>query len=123
MVVGPLVTKNFLDIGEREAPFGAKVGEVWLNDVNLGIAWCEPNRFDITDILKAGNNRLKIEVANTWSNRLSGDALTGEKYTKTNIRTTNIPGLNNVHVPWDSVPLIKSGLAGPVKLVFIKPLK
>lgn len=101
----------------------SKAGELWLNDVNLGIAWCEPYRFDVTDILKAGNNRLKIEVANTWSNRLSGDAVTGEKYTKTNIRTTNIPGLNNVHVSWDRVPLIKSGLTGPVKLVFIKPLK
>jgi hypothetical protein len=26
VVVGPLVTKNFLDIGEREGPFGARVG-------------------------------------------------------------------------------------------------
>lgn len=108
----------FIDLGTV-----SKVGEAWLNDVNLGIAWCEPNRFDVTDILKAGNNTLKIEVANTWSNRLTGDAVTGGKYTKTNITATNIKGLNNVQVPWAKVPLIKSGLIGPVKLVLLKPVR
>jgi hypothetical protein len=108
----------FIDLGTV-----SKVGEAWLNDVNLGIAWCEPNRFDVTDILKAGNNTLKIEVANTWSNRLTGDAVTVVKYTKTNITTPNIKGLNNVQVPWAKVPLIKSGLIGPVKLVLLKPVR
>jgi hypothetical protein len=108
----------FLDLGSI-----SKVGEVWLNNRNLGITWSEPYRMDVTDILQAGNNLLKIEVANTWSNRLTGDASGGENYTSTNINTTNIAGLNNIQVPWKSVPLLKSGLTGPVTLVSIKPVK
>lgn len=107
----------FLDLGTL-----SKVGEVWLNGVSMGISWCLPYRFDVTDFLKPGNNLLRIEVANTWSNRLTGDAIRGEKYTITNIRTTNIYGLNNIQVPWSEVPLIPSGLTGPVNLIFIKPL-
>ena len=50
-----------------------------------------------------------MEVANTWSNRLTGDAATGKKYTKTNIVKAN----KNL-TPWEKVPLKKSGLLGPV---------
>jgi hypothetical protein len=110
--------KVFLDLGAL-----SKVGEVWLNDQPLGITWCLPYRFEVTDILKPGDNNLRIEIANTWSNRLKGDAVRGENYTSTNIKTTNIAGLNNIQVPWSQVPLIESGLLGPVTLVSIKPVR
>ena len=107
----------FLDLGNL-----AKVGEVWLNGEYVGICWSKPFRFDVTDILKEGENKLTIEVANTWSNRMTGDAITGEKYTNSNITNTVIPveGIlpgDQSRVPWIDVPLIESGLLGPVQLI------
>lgn len=109
--------KLYLDLGNL-----SHIGEVWLNDRHLGITWTLPHRFDVTDILKPGDNTLVVEVANTWSNRITGDAVTGEKYTSTNITSTQINGLNKIQVPWKEVPLIRSGLFGPVKIITIKPL-
>lgn len=110
--------KVFLDLGDL-----SKIGEVWLNGVSLGIAWAKPYRFDLTDILKAGDNLLEIEVANVWSNRLTGDAQTeGKDYTSTNVKHTDINGLNKIDVPWVAVPLIQSGLFGPVNLITVSPV-
>lgn len=95
----------YLDLGDL-----SKIGKVWLNEKLLGVAWTPPYRFDITSFVRPGENELKIEVANTWSNRLVGDAITGEKYTRTNI-TTSVQG-----IPWSKTPLIVSGLLGPVTL-------
>jgi (4-O-methyl)-D-glucuronate---lignin esterase len=108
--------QTYLDLGEI-----SKVGEVWLNDTRLGITWTKPYRFNVTDILKQGENTLKVEIANTWSNRLKGDALTGQKYTNTNIKNTIVAGnsiksTDQTRVPWKDVPLIESGLLGPVTI-------
>ena len=109
--------KIYLDLGNL-----SKIGDVWLNDQHLGITWTKPFRFDVTRILKPGENTLVIEIANTWSNRLKGDAVTGEHYTSTNMKTTNVYGLNYEYVPWKDVPLIRSGLFGPVKLITLRPV-
>ncbi|GAA4469648.1 glycosyl hydrolase [Nibrella saemangeumensis] len=103
----------YLDLGDM-----AEVAEVWVNNKPMGITWAKPHRFDITDALIPGTNQLKVEVANTWSNRMTGDALTGEKFTNTNIVKAN----KNL-TPWGDVPLKKSGLLGPVTLWTVKPLK
>ena len=89
----------------------AEVAEVWLNDQRLGITWTKPHRFDITDVIRRGTNELKIEVANTWSNRLTGDAVTGSKFTETNIRKAN-----KYVTEWRDVPLKKSGVTGEVTI-------
>lgn len=99
----------YLDLGNL-----SEIADVWLNGKHLGITWAEPYRFDITDVVRKGDNQLKIEVSNTWSNRLTGDAITGEKFTN-----SNIP-IGYKGVPWKQVPLIESGLLGPVKVMVIK---
>ena len=104
----------WLDLGDL-----SNIGKVWLNEKLLGVTWTKPYRFDITDVMLPGDNTLIVEIANTWSNRLVGDAIRGEKFTSTNITTTNINGLNKIQVPWAEVPLLKSGLIGPVKVYFI----
>jgi hypothetical protein len=109
----------YLNLGEL-----SKVGEVWLNGQHVGITWSKPHKFDVTHILKSGKNHLVIEVANTWSNRLTGDANTGEHFTNTNIVNTVLPveGMlpgARTRVPWADVPLIESGLLGPVTLEFL----
>jgi len=103
----------FLDLGSL-----SKVGEVWLNGKSLGITWIKPYRFDITDIIKDGQNSLTVEVANVWSNRLTGDAITGEKFTSTNIKS-NLERSSS----WAKVPLIESGLLGPVTIQTMKLVK
>jgi hypothetical protein len=64
-------------------------------------------------------NKLVIEVANTWSNRLTGDAITGQSYTSTNIISTDVNNGYSIRSPWAEVPLIESGLFGPVTLTVI----
>ncbi|MGK7393860.1 MAG: glycosylhydrolase-like jelly roll fold domain-containing protein, partial [Candidatus Cyclobacteriaceae bacterium M3_2C_046] len=108
----------FLDLGDL-----SHVAEVWLNEEPLGIAWAKPYRFDITDVFKPGQNTLVVEVANTWSNRMVGDAITGQNFTSTNKTTTVVPGLNALWIPWKEVPLIRSGLFGPVEIITVEPIK
>jgi hypothetical protein len=99
----------FLDLGRVRF-----VADVYLNGTNLGILWNPPFRVDITREARPGKNRLVIEVANTWSNRLTGDANSpkDQRYCRTNI-TKSLTW----QVPWKDTPLLESGLLGPVRLV------
>ncbi|MEI6751758.1 MAG: glycosyl hydrolase [Paludibacter sp.] len=114
----------YLDLGEV-----SKIADVTLNGKPLGITWTKPFRYDITDVVKNGKNELKVEVANTWSNRIVGDALNGTKYTETNIAATVLPvksieiAEKRPEIPWKEVPLIESGLLGPVTVETIKLIK
>lgn len=115
--------KVYLNLGEI-----SKVGDVWLNGEHVGISWTEPHRFDITDIIRQGENSIVVEIANTWSNRLTGDALTGKNFTNTNIKATIIPAPtmetgDQTRYPWARVPLLKSGLLGPVTIETIDLVK
>ncbi|PTQ95728.1 glycosyl hydrolase family 2 [Mucilaginibacter yixingensis] len=49
------------------------LAEVYVNGVNCGVAWTYPYRVNITKALKAGKNDLKVEVTNTWANRVKAD--------------------------------------------------
>jgi len=92
------------------------LAEVYLNGRSLGIVWKPPFQVDITEAAKAGVNELVVEVANTWSNRLVGDARTeGRDFCRTNI----IRSLTWT-VPWKDTPLLESGLLGPVRLISVR---
>ncbi|MCK5102881.1 MAG: hypothetical protein KAR17_08700, partial [Cyclobacteriaceae bacterium] len=82
----------------------------------LGIQWIAPFKYDISEAVKVGENHLVIEVANVWSNRLSGDAKLPENQRHTNTNITKGPRAWTT--PWEDVPLIESGLMGPVKVQF-----
>jgi hypothetical protein len=99
----------FLDLGRLWA-----VGHVRVNGDSVGTVWKPPYRVDITVAAHAGMNRLEIEVANTWSNRLVGDTSLpeDERFCRTNITVSGTPGR-----PWKNVPLRECGLLGPVRLV------
>lgn len=102
----------FLDLGKI-----SEVGEVWMNEHPLGITWCAPHAFEVKELLQEGENTLTIEIANTWSNRIAGDARMGEKYTNTNIATA-YRGTS-----WEEAPLLESGLLGPVTLQFRQTIR
>ena len=96
------------------------IADVYLNGRHLGILWKEPYRVDITAAAKSGKNRLVVEVANTWSNRLVGDSNLPKdrRYTITNIQGPKTSGLQ-----WKDAPLIESGLLGPVRVLTAEIIK
>jgi hypothetical protein len=98
-----------LDLGKLWA-----VGRVRLNGQPLGILWTPPYHVDISDAAHLGQNKLEVEIANTWSNRLVGDTTLpdDQRFCRTNITVSGTPGR-----PWKDVPLRESGLLGPVRLI------
>jgi hypothetical protein len=50
-----------------------EMARVTLNGVELGIAWTAPWQVPVGGALKAKDNVLMVEVANSWENRLIGD--------------------------------------------------
>jgi hypothetical protein len=55
-----------LDLGRA-----ATVAEVHVNGKAAGVRFARPFRFDITDLVRAGDNRIRIKVANTLANHMS----------------------------------------------------
>jgi len=92
------------------------VAEVFVNGRSVGVVWKPPFRVDITDAVRPGTNTLVVKVANTWSNRLVGDAQTeGRDFCRTNIAKSL-----TWQTPWKDAPLLESGLLGPVTLVPVR---
>ncbi|HTV08084.1 MAG TPA: glycosyl hydrolase [Candidatus Aquilonibacter sp.] len=60
----------YLDLGKVR-----DIAEVQVNGTSAGIVWAPPYVVDLTRELKRGQNRLRIEVTNEWTNRIVGDRL------------------------------------------------
>lgn len=88
-----------------------EMARVKINGQDCGIIWAPPYQLDISDHLQAGENKLEIEVINTWNNRLVGDAKNPDQrqYTKTNIKSKFKDG-----------NLLESGLMGKAEVRFIE---
>jgi len=100
------------------------VAEVYLNGESAGIIWKPPYKLDVTHLIQAGENDLKIEVVNQWVNRLTGDMLSepGDRFCRTNqpYITRDDMGYDNWAEGGDETYRLQmSGLLGPVKLMFI----
>jgi len=96
-----------LDLGQLR-----NVADTTLNGKPLGIAWKPPYSYDVTGLVKAGKNELKIEIVNLWANRLVGDSkLPREK------RVTRITQKVPIAGPHES------GLLGPVQLRLLEVAK
>jgi len=98
-----------------------EVADVYINNKNAGILWCDPFRIEITKYIKPGQNKLVIEVANVWANRLCGDARLAPDKRVSNTNITRLP--NAWSYPMETIPnndydLRESGLMGPVKIHF-----
>jgi len=102
----------FLDLGGL-----SKIASVWVNSKPLGITWTPPFRYDITDVVVTGKNTVQIEVGNVWSNRLTGDAALNQSFTSTNLK---IARRGKPNLSWDQMPLVPSGLLGPVTILHFK---
>lgn len=45
-----------------------EIAELWINDRPAGVAICPPYRFNISKYLKAGINKIRVDVTNTLLN-------------------------------------------------------
>jgi len=85
-----------------------EMARVRLNGKEVGVVWSAPWRVNLSDAVQPGENRLEIEVANLWPNRLIGDAaLPPEKRFTWTIQD---------HPYRADSELLPSGLLGPVTL-------
>ena len=66
--------KALIDLGSFTA-----MAKVTINGTYAGGLWTAPYQLDISKLVKAGENEVKIEVVNTWVNRLIGDSKLQEK--------------------------------------------
>ncbi len=100
--------QTWLDSPVREAAV------VYLNDHRAGSLWCPPYVIDVTRLLKPGENRLRIEVANTALNYMAGHSL--PDYRLLNLRY----GERFQAQDMDKIQALPSGLLGPIRLLGVK---
>jgi hypothetical protein len=86
----------------------ANIARVKINDKPVGNVWCKPWQTDISAFIKNGKNKLEIEVANQWVNRLIGDSMLPED------QKVAFTTFNNLS---EETPLTVSGLLGPVQIL------
>lgn len=96
-----------------------ETADVQLNGRKVGVTWIRPHRVDVTAVLKAGANRLRIDVTNLLINKILGMGPIdySEVYAKYGERFP--PGEEWKLTP-DPVP---SGLLGPIQMVFYKTVQ
>lgn len=87
------------------------MGKVKLNGVDLGSVWTAPYRVDVSSVIKNGENKLEVEVVNTWVNRMIGDSKLPVDQRKT---------WSNVNTFTPESQYQQSGLIGPVTLQSVK---
>lgn len=83
------------------------IATVKVNGIECGTLWTAPFELDITRAIKPGENKIEIEVTNTWHNRLIGDNLLPPDK---RITSTTAP------FRLKDKPLLPAGLIGEVKL-------
>ena len=119
-------TPVLLDLGHVEV-----MAKVKVNGKNCGIAWKPPYRVDISDAVQPGENKLEIDVVNTWVNRMIGDENLPEdcdwidwerlnEWPEWFLKDESRPSgrftfTTAKHYKKDD-PLISSGLIGPVRI-------
>ncbi len=121
----------FLDLGAVEV-----LARVRLNGKDCGIAWKPPYRVDLSAAVRAGENRLEIDVVNLWINRMIGDEqlpLDGKWkdaetllewpawFTSGGPRASGRYTFTSCRHYRKDTPLVASGLLGPVTVVAVEP--
>jgi len=95
----------WLDSPVREAAL------VYINDRRAGSVWCPPYQIDVTSLLRSGENKIRVVVANLALNYMAGRKL--PDYRLLNLRY----GERFQAQDMDKVQPIPSGLLGPIRLV------
>jgi hypothetical protein len=103
------VIKNKEEINSAFIRFDSicNLATVKINGISCGTLWTLPYQLDITKALKSGENKIEIEVTNTWHNRLIGDNLLSPEK---RITWTTAP------FRLKDKPLLSAGIIGEVKI-------
>jgi hypothetical protein len=107
--------KLFLDLGKV-----GNIAEVIINDKNIGTTWMRGQTLEVTESLKAGDNKLVIMVTNTLINRVS--AMKEPPPVPEDLVTRFGKGtiISDIPREFGFKPLPASGLMGPVRIVPVK---
>lgn len=84
------------------------IATIKVNGIDCGTVWTYPYQVDITKALKPGTNKVEIEVANTWRNRLKLDEQLPDAQKKT---------YHNSPYQLKNKPLLPAGITGNIKLL------
>lgn len=95
----------WLDLGEAGI-----VAEAWLNGASLGVALWKSYRFNISGVLRQGENHLRVRVVNTLANAIQASYGGGRVPTQAN------EGYINRYTHYEPGKL-RSGLIGPVRIL------
>jgi hypothetical protein len=103
------------------------VAEIELNGSKAGIIWMRDQKSDITKLVRAGTNHLRLSVTNTLINRVSGMEQAPP------VPANLVPYYGSGLTPYSASrqktpemgfePLPPSGLLGPVKILVLKKLE
>ena len=112
---GTAIYKNNFTIKSIEEMFFAtlsidsiyNIASVKINGVDCGTLWTFPFGLDISKAIKVGENKIEIQVTNTWRNRLIGDEVMPER------RSTWL----NSPYKLKEKPLLPAGIVGEVKIL------
>jgi hypothetical protein len=102
------------------AEFDAPVRDaavVYVNGTRAGAVWCAPYRLDVTDLLKPGDNDLRVEVANTAVNYLAAHGFPNYDYRGVTAQF----GSRFTPAAAEQFQPIPSGLLGSIKLIAQSP--
>ncbi len=94
-----LTSHVFLDLGKV-----LHMAEVWVNDKKVGERLWPPFKFDLSKVVKKGNNKIRVRIGNLMVNSMG---------IKDDLGTLR-------HWGWDGVPddtSFDAGLFGPVKII------
>lgn len=84
---------------------------VYVNGKRAGSLWCPPYSIDVTSLLRAGENTIRVEVANLALNYMAGHSL--PDYRLLNLRY----GVRFEAQDMDKVQPVPAGLFGPIRLL------
>ncbi len=118
-VLGPRY-RTILDLGQVK-----NIAQVYVNGKDCGIVWKEPFVADITEAVKAGNNKVDVQVTNLWPNRLIGDerqfpdnpSRWPERENEENPDSRGRLTFTSFSPYTKDSPLLESGLLGPVRIL------
>ncbi len=91
-----------------------EAAEIWVNGKRAGSVWAPPYRLEISKLLKPGENRLRILVANTAINHMAGRPLPDYRLLNSRFGTRFEPQ------DMDKIQPAPSGLMGPPRIIFLR---
>ena len=87
------------------------MAKVYINGKYAGGVWTTPYKLDVTDFVKDGRNDVRVEVVNTWVNRIVGDMSLPENQRDIYLYVNHLNA---------KTPLPPSGIIGKVKFETVR---